>query len=74
MKNLEDILTFGKFKGMTVKRAIDEKYYAMKAIVQKYPNWYDEDVHDYLMEINGHLIVNKSQKKELFEKIHRENT
>ena len=74
MKGLQDKLTFGDFNGLTVQEAIDTKYYAMKAIVNKHPDWYGDSVHEYLKDISSYIAGNKYQKKELSNKIARKNT
>lgn len=74
MKNIDDTLTFGEFTGLTVREAIDVKYYAMRAIVNKYPQWYGESVHEYLKDIGNYIYGNKYNRKELSRKISRSNT
>ena len=45
---LNSVMTFGEMKDLTISNAIKSYYPNMKGLIGKYPDWYSQDVKDYL--------------------------
>ena len=60
--NLKSIVTIPKYKGLTVQECIDQHWYAWKNIINKHPEYYYSDVHNYIKEISLSLHSNNLNK------------
>jgi hypothetical protein len=75
--NLRSIVNISKYAGKTVEQCINEHHYAFNAMINKNPQWYDDDVLDYLDECNQAIKGNKHSRaldKDYKKALQRKNT
>lgn len=71
---LNSIVQKGKSKGKTILYCLDTNFYAWRKIIETYPQYYDEEVFDYINSINSKLYSLSSLNKEVRKLVNRDNT